>query len=89
VYEDPVPIVIVGQDREEFLPVLIVQKDVFLLIASAGDVVEGSGVFYAQWSSHKLRLSPLLSHMSRPDTFFSRVRSDLLSIKRKPPFLSL
>ena len=48
--EELASIMIAGQNRQELLPVPVLQEDVLLLVAPASDMVEGSRVFYGQRS---------------------------------------
>jgi hypothetical protein len=51
--EPVVAFVDVGEDFEKCLSVLIVLKYRFSVVASAGDVIYGAGVFYAERSGHE------------------------------------
>jgi len=45
-------------DRQQILPVLVIDKDVFAPVTTGGDVIDGAGEFDAQWPSHGGRLRP-------------------------------
>jgi len=45
-------------DRQQILPVLVIDKDVFASVTTGGDVIDGAGEFDTQWPSHGGRLRP-------------------------------
>ena len=45
-------------DRQQTLPVLVIDKNLFVPITTGGAVIDGAGQFDTQWPSHGGRLRP-------------------------------
>lgn len=66
------------QHPEKLLPVLVIEKDVLPGIASDRDVIERTGKFETEWSSHEESLAQQ-SNKKYDLTLFSQVPSHFLS----------
>jgi len=55
------------QGAQEILAVLVVSKNSFLFISSAGDMIDRSRIFYAQRTSHRETISSLCEYIMIKD----------------------
>jgi hypothetical protein len=62
-----ISLVDMGDDSKKCFSVRVVFEDGFLFIAARGNVVYGTGIFYAKWTCHEVNIAYLWCNGKKVD----------------------